>query len=99
MFEEIKPVRAADETDTPDQFNELGVRKYDLPALLNRLRRQFSRPESGNPRLVTYLAAGGVRGLRPLRYEKRKARRRFIVLVGFLLVILFGILYTFLHNH
>jgi len=40
-----------------------------------------------------------VRGLRPLRCEKRKARRRFIVLVGILLVTLFGILYTFLHNH
>jgi hypothetical protein len=99
VFEEIKSLRAEDETASPDQFNELGVRKYDLPALLNRLRRQFSRPESGNPRLVTYLAAGGVRGLRPLRCEKRKARRRFIVLVGILLVTLFGILYTFLHNH
>jgi hypothetical protein len=70
-----------------------------LPALVNRLRRQFSRPEAGNPRLVTYLAAGGVRGLRPLRYEKRIARRRFVVLVAILLVILLGILYTFLHNH
>jgi hypothetical protein len=99
VFEEVKPLRADDETATPDQFNDLGVRKYDLPALVNRLRRQFSRPESGNPRLVTYLAAGGVRGLRPLRYEKRKARRRFILLVAILLVVLFGIFYTFLHNH
>ena len=33
-----------------------------------------------------------MRGLRPLRYEKRKARRRFIVLVAFFFVILFGIL-------
>jgi hypothetical protein len=99
VFEEVKPLRAEDETATPDQFNELGVRKYDLPALLNRLRRQFSRPESGNPRLVTYLAAGGVRGLRPLRYEKRIARNRFMFLVGALLVILFGILSIFLHNH
>jgi hypothetical protein len=99
VFEEVKPLRADDETDTPDQFNELGVRKYDLPALVNRLRRQFSRPESGNPRLVTYLAAGGVRGLRPLRYEKRVARNRFILLVIALLVVLLGILSIFLHNH
>jgi hypothetical protein len=99
VFEEVKPLRAEDETATPDQFNELGVRKYDLPALINRLRRQFSRPESGNPRLVTYLAAGGVRGLRPLRYEKRVARNRFILLVFFLLVILLGLLSIFLHNH
>jgi hypothetical protein len=99
VFEEVKPLRADDETATPDQFNELGVRKYDLPALVNRLRRQFSRPESGNPRLVTYLAAGGVRGLRPLRYEKRVARNRFIALVIALLVVLLGILSIFLHNH
>jgi hypothetical protein len=99
VFEEVKPLRADDETATPDQFNELGVRKYDLPALLNRLRRQFSRPESGNPRLVTYLAAGGVHGLRPLRYEKRVARNRFILLVIILLVILLGVFSIFLHNH
>jgi hypothetical protein len=99
VFEEVKPLRADDETATPDQFNELGVRKYDLPALLNRLRRQFSRPESGNPRLVTYLAAGGVRGLRPLRYEKRVARNRFIALVIILLVVLLGVFSIFLHNH
>jgi len=29
VFEEIRPLRADDETATPDQFNELGVRKYD----------------------------------------------------------------------
>ena len=99
VFEEVKPLRADDETATPDQFNELGVRKYDLPALLHRLRRQFSRPEAGNQRLVTYLAAGGVRGLRPLRYEKRVARNRFIALVIILLVILLGVFSIFLHNH
>ncbi|HEX7618337.1 MAG TPA: hypothetical protein VF480_06425 [Verrucomicrobiae bacterium] len=98
VFEEVKPLRTDDDTATPDQFNELGVRKYDLPALLHRLRRQFSRPEAGNQRLVTYLAAGGVRGLRPLRYEKRVARRRFILLVAILLVVLFGIFYTFIHR-
>ena len=99
VFEEVKPPRSEDETASPDQFNELGVRKYDLPALLNRLRRQFSRPAVGDSRLVTYLAAGGVRGLRPLRYEKRVARNRFIALVIALLVVLLGILSIFLHNH
>ena len=99
VFEEVKPLRADDETASPDQFNELGLRKYDLPALLNRLRRQFSRPAVGDSRLVTYLAAGGVRGLRPLRYEKRVARRRFVVLVIFLLVVLLIVFSMFLHNH
>jgi hypothetical protein len=98
VFEEVKPVRADDETAGPDQFNELGVRKYDLPALFDRLRRQFSRPAAGDSRLVTYLAAGGVRGLRPLRYEKRIARRRFIVLVVILFIILFGLVSIFIHR-
>jgi hypothetical protein len=99
VFEEVRPLRADDEIASPDQFNELGVRKYDLPALLNRLRRQFSRPEAGNPRLVTYLAAGGVRGLRPLRYEKRVARNRFIGLVILLLVVLLIVFSMILHSH
>jgi hypothetical protein len=98
VFEEVKPIKVADETAAPDQFNELGVRKYDLPALVNKLRGLFSRPAAPNPRLVTYLAAGGVRGLRPLRYEKRVARNRFIALVIVLLVILLGVFSIFLHN-
>jgi len=99
VFEEVKPVPASDETTTPDQFNDLGVRKYDLPALLQRLRRRFSRPVTSNPRLVTYLAAGGVRGLRPLRYEKRVARNRFIVFAIILFAVLLGTAVVYLRNH
>jgi len=99
VFEEIKPVPASDETATPDQFNEYGVRKYDLPALLRRLRQKFSRPVASNPRLVTYLAAGGVRGLRPLRYEKRVARNRVILFAGVLFLLLLGTLLVYLRNH
>src|SRR5208282_4180661 len=99
VFEEVKPVPASDETDAPDQFNELGVRKYDLPALIQRLRRRFSRPVASNPRLVTYLAAGGVRGLRPLRYEKRVARNRFLVFVAVLAAVLLGIFLAYMRNH
>ena len=77
---------------TPEHFNELGVRKYDLPALLRRVRNQFSGPSATNPKLVNYLAAGGIQGLRPMRYEKRVARNRFIFLVGFLFLMLLGII-------
>ena len=62
VFEEVKSLQTDDETATPDQFNELGVRKYDLPGLINRIQQLFRRPTSLNPRLVTYLAAGGVQG-------------------------------------
>ena len=46
---------------------------------------------TSNPRLVNYLAAGGVQGLKPLRYEKRVARNRVVVLALILLGLMLGI--------
>jgi hypothetical protein len=86
-------------TEKPELFNELGVRKYDLPALFNRLRNHLRGPTTSNPRLVNYLAAGGVQGLRPLRYEKRVARNRFIWLVIIVSVLLFGLFYWLFLSH
>ena len=77
---------------------ELGVRKYDLPALMRRLRNHFRGPSTTNPKLVSYLAAGGIQGLRPLRYEKRVARNRFIALVAILFVILLGLIAVFFRH-
>lgn len=85
-----------DSPGTPDHYNELGVRKYDLPALLRRIRNHFRGPSTTNPRLVSYLAAGGIQGLRPLRYEKRVARNRFIFFVIILFLILLGCATAFL---
>jgi hypothetical protein len=99
VFEEIKPLSDTEDAATPDQFNELGVRKYDLPALFNRLRNHFRRPTTNNPRLVAYLAAGGVHGLRPMRYEKRVARNRFIFFAAALFFLLLGLILMFVHNH
>jgi archaellum component FlaC len=76
---------------TPEHYNDLGVRKYDLPALFRRVRNHFRGPSTTNPKLVSYLAAGGIQGLRPIRYEKRVARNRFILLVAFLFFVVFGI--------
>jgi hypothetical protein len=98
VFEEIKALSDTEETAAPDQFNELGVRKYDLPALFNRIRNHFRRPTTNNPRLVAYLAAGGVHGLRPMRYEKRVARNRFIFFAAGLLLVLLCILWVIVHN-
>jgi len=98
VFEEINPERlpprAALET-TEAHYNELGVRKFDFPALLDRLRHFFHGPKASNPKLVSYLAAGGVQGLRPLRKEKRVARNRFIAFTIFLLLTLAGLFYMF----
>lgn len=101
VFEEIATAKLAtrSQTDETELFNELGVRKYDLPALFNRLRNHLRGPTTSNPRLVNYLAAGGVQGLRPLRYEKRVARNRFIWLVVIVSVVLFGLFYWLLPGH
>ncbi len=101
VFEEIKhaPATARTDAESAEHFNELGVRKYDLPALFNRIRNHLRGPTTTNPRLVNYLAAGGVHGLRPLRYEKRVARNRFIALVIVIVVVLLGLLPFFLRSH
>jgi hypothetical protein len=98
IFEELDQNRADPqaETATPEHYNELGVRKYDLAAVLRRTTNHFRGPATSNPRLVNYLAAGSIQGLRPLRYEKRVARNRVIVLVVFLLLVLWGTLWLFL---
>ena len=83
----------------PELYNEHGVRKYDLPALIQRMRNYFDGPNTTNPKLVSYLAAGGVQGLRPLRKEKRIARNRLFGLMALLFFLLVGIVYWFLRNH
>jgi hypothetical protein len=101
IFEKVDQKRldpASDTASPPEHFNELGVRKYDLPALLRRIKNHFRGPTTTNAKLVSYLAAGGVTGLRPMRYEKRVARNRFIVLFVFLFVILLGIILVFVKH-
>ena len=101
IFEEIKrgPLTPGADHGTPEIYNDLGVRKYDLPALWGRLRNHFHGPTSNNPRLVNYLAHGGIHGLRPMRYEKRVARNRFIALVVVLFLILLGVISLFMKSH
>ncbi|HWI60028.1 MAG TPA: hypothetical protein VNZ22_22570 [Bacillota bacterium] len=101
IFEEVDQNRLqarGEAPTTPEHYNELGVRKYDLPAVLQRLRNHLRGPAATNPKLVSYLAAGGIQGLRPLRYEKRVARNRFIALVLVLFVILFGLIAAFVKH-
>ena len=101
IFEEVDQdrLKARGEVATPNHYNDLGVRKYDLPALLRRIRNHFRGPSTNNPKLVHYLAAGGVQGLRPLRYEKRVARNRFVFFVVILFFALLGILLVFWKGH
>jgi hypothetical protein len=75
-----------------EHYNDLGLRKYDLVGAWARFKNNFRGPSASNPKLVNYLAAGSIQGLRPLRYEKRVARNRFIFLVIVLVLVLWGIL-------
>ena len=85
------PLQSPQPAVARERHQELGVRKYDLAAAWRRLKDQFKTPPPSNPKLVNYLAAGSIKGLRPLRYEKRVARNRFIFLVVVLLLVLWGI--------
>jgi hypothetical protein len=76
----------------------LGTRRTDLPALWDRIKNHFRGPSTSNPKLVSYLAAGSIQGLRPLRYEKRVARNRFIVLAAILALLLLGLFAVFFHK-
>lgn len=101
IFEDVNLKRLQAKSDpvtTPEHFNELGVRKYDLAALIERVKNGFRGPSAANPKLVSYLAAGSIQGLRPMRYEKRVARRRVLLVAGILLALLVGI-FTILRDH
>ena len=99
VFEQVNHQRVTapptETGSTPAHYNELGVRKFDLPAAWARVRRHFEGPPASNPKLVNYLAAGSIQGLRPLRYEKRVARNRVIALAIILVIVLWGLAAVF----
>lgn len=99
LFEMVEhPPAALESAEKETHYNELGVRKYDLVAALQRVQRYLNGKPANNPKLVSYLAAGSIKGLRPLRYEKRIARNRFIFLSLFFVLILWGILAVIFNN-
>lgn len=97
---EVAPAGVRTSAPSPSQptpndphFNDLGVRKYDLLSAWRRLTHHLSGPTSNNPKMVHYLAAGSIQGLRPLRYERRVARNRFLAFLALLLLVLWGLAY------
>ncbi|HTI68770.1 MAG TPA: hypothetical protein VMF06_02305 [Candidatus Limnocylindria bacterium] len=79
-------------------YNENGVRKLDLPALLKRFTRPINGPSPQNKRIVHMIATGSLHGPRPLRIERKIARRRSIALFILLLVVLFGLVRVFVRD-
>ncbi|MGA1239089.1 MAG: hypothetical protein ACO34E_19765 [Limisphaerales bacterium] len=65
---------------------------FRKPSLWARIQQTFKPQRSTNPKLINYLAAGSIQGLRPLRYEKRIARNRVITLSLLLLFVIWGLI-------
>lgn len=74
---------------------ELGLRRPVWSQWWRRLKGQIVDPPPSNEKLVSYLAAGSIQGLRPLRYERRVARNRIIFVCVVLGLLLWGILIVF----
>ena len=87
-----RPVEAAS-TQTLDT-------KAERPGTLwERISRNFRKPPvSNNPKLVNFLAAGSIQGLRPLRYERRVARNRFLAFTTVLVLVLIGLFWTLIQQ-
>jgi hypothetical protein len=101
VFEQLTYQKSKEQPEVDagtDRYNDLGVRKYDLAGAFRRLHNHLRGHTTANPKLVSYLAAGSIKGLRPLRYEKRIARNRFIFLSLVFVVILWGIVSAVIHS-
>lgn len=94
VFEEVEHDRLREPAaPAPSALdNELDVDRGGLGSFWTRLKTLFHAPATSNPKLVSYLAAGSIQGLRPLRYERRVQRNRFVALVVILILVLWGII-------
>jgi hypothetical protein len=101
VFEEVESPRTApvEAESTPEHYNEMGVRKFDLLAAWRRFWNHFHGPPVSNPKLLSLLAAGSVHGLRPLRYERRVARNRVIALCLVLFAVVWGLIVSLWPKH
>lgn len=100
IFEEVDQNRLknrAEQNGGSENGEELGIRKSNLAGFWDRLKNEFRGQSTSNPKLVNYLAAGGIHGLRPMRYEKRVARNRFLLVFIILLAVLIGVFAIFFH--
>lgn len=95
---EQRRIKETQAKPAPPKRPDLGTARSDFGSMWGRFKNNFRGPATSNPKLVNYLAAGSIQGLRPLRYEKRVARNRFIVLSGILILLLWGIVAIFFRH-
>jgi hypothetical protein len=98
VFESVDQQRL--QSDLANPFNEKhdprALQREGATSFWQRLTRYFRGPTSSNPKLVSYLAAGNIHGLQPLRYERRVARNRLLLWIGIILVLIVGLLKWFM---
>ena len=100
VFEHI-PTRSLESKSPPPpgrQSVEIGLKRPLWSEWWRRLKRQFVDPPPANEKLVNYLAAGSIQGLRSLRYERRIARNRIIFVCVVLGLLLWGVLAVVWHS-
>lgn len=94
VFEPVDQHRLQSSAVNP--FNEKhdprALQREGSTSVWERFVRYFRGPTSSNPKLVSYLAAGNIHGLQPLRYERRVARNRLLLWIGIIIVIFVGML-------
>jgi hypothetical protein len=92
VLEDLNPFRnPADAAPPAATKPNLGLREVESLSVWERVKNNFRSPPTSNPKLVNYLAAGSIQGLRPLRYEKRVARNRFLLFAIALALVLWGL--------
>ncbi len=98
VFEDVdqQRIKAAPAVTPAPVHPEIAARPPGPAGAIQKLRRHFGLTPTGNPKLVKLLNSGQIRGLRPLRHERRVARNRFFFLSAVLLAVLYGILRSIL---
>ncbi len=97
VFERMPPRRVEPRDAAPvgQEAVELGLKRPAWSQAWQRLKARFVDPPPANQKLVNYLAAGGIQGLRPLRFERRIARNRIIFVCVVLGLLLWALLVMF----
>lgn len=100
VFEDVdqQRIKAAPAVTPMPVHPEIVSRPQGPGGLVQKLRRHFGLTPTGNPKLVKLLNSGQIRGLRPLRHERRVARNRFFFRSAVLMVVLYGILRAILNG-
>lgn len=88
---------AADSAQDP-LLSPMGARKFDLPAAWRRWVGRLASGPAETAASSRYRTSNSIHGLRPLRYEKRVARNRFIGLFVLLVLVLTGLARVYVVN-